>query len=633
MKRFLSRRWQAVAALFAVAVGFGGTAHGEAPFSVTTYHYDSLRTGWNRWETTLTPANVHSNLSLRHAMVLDDQVDAQPLVVTRQTIGGLGKHDALYVATENNTIYAFDASTGAKLLGRNLGMPVPASFSGCNNNAANIGIGGTPVIDLASGTLYVIAYVLDAGHPTFRLHALDLGSLADKMPARTIAASRTLSRGGNYQFHADVSRQRSALLLANGNVYAGFASYCDSNANFARGWVLGWNATTLDPLPGKFLGDRLTSAPEDFFLTSIWMSGWGPAADQSGNLYFVTGNSDPSGATYRDPNNLAESAVKLSSDLTNVLDSFTPGNFAALEADDFDFGSGGITLLPNQTGPHPRLAVAAGKDGNMYLLDRDDLGGFTPGGPNRVLGTFGIGGCWCGESYFTGADGLNRIVSSGGADLDGGSSNVMVWRIATSPRVTLKLDRISSGLDNGQDGGFMTSVSSNGVKDGIIWAVARPNTDTHLRLYAFDANTGSTLTVKLAGVWPNVNANANVMPVVANGLVYVASYKSVQIFGLGDGGAPPGAENDAEGGPAATVGVARHAIHGTVLAWNGSRITIETRAGRVVTVDSTAATRTHRSVVAARAVLVRGDFDAAGVFQAQAVLRAKTNPGLWRPDR
>jgi hypothetical protein len=532
MKRLKARRRLILAAVLG-AIGFGGGAHGQTPFSVTTYHYDSLRTGWNQAETTLTPAKVRAGLTLQRTMALDDQVDAQPLIVVGQRISGHGTHDALYVATENNTIYAFDASTGAKLLERNLGAPVPASFSGCNNNAANIGIGGTPVVDPASGTLYAIAYVLDAGNPVFRLHALALADLADKIPARTIAASRSLSQGGTYRFDAGVSRQRVALLLANGNVYAGFASYCDTSASTTRGWMLAWNAKTLDPLPGKYLGDRLTSAPEDFFLTSIWMSGWGPAADASGNLYFVTGNSDPSGATYRNPNNLAESVVKLSAGLTNVLGSFTPQTFASLEADDFDFGSGGITLLPDQLGPHPQLAVAAGKDGNMYLLNRENLGGYTPGGPDHVLGTFGVGGCWCGESYFTGADGVNRIVSSGGTDQDGGSAHVKTWKITTSPQVTLKLDRVSINLENGQDGGFMTSVSSNGIHDGIIWAAARPNQDDHVRLYAFDANTGGALSTQIAGTWPNINANANIMPVVANGRVYVASYKEVKIFGLG----------------------------------------------------------------------------------------------------
>jgi hypothetical protein len=507
--------------------------------AVTTYHYDNSRSGWNPKEEELTYGKVGSPaFGLLHSITLDDQVDAQPLIVPKiKIVGGPepGKHDVVYVASESNTIYAIDASSGTILLTRNLGSPVPLPL-GCTNNGPNVGINGTPVIDRDDETMYVIVYTLEGGIPVYRIHALDLRALTDKVAPVKVAASHSLKGGAPFNFDARYQRERPGLLLANGNVYAGFGSFCDFRADVSRGWVLGWKEGSLAPLPANELNDRLATSPDNFNLSSIWMSGYGLAADGSGSIYFITGNSDsnPVTTTYDGDFNVQESVVKLSGDLTKVLDLFTPSNVSPLDQADNDFGSGGAILLPEQPGPTPHLTVAAGKDGRMFVLNRDGMGGFTPGGPDKTVGMVNIGGCWCGQSYFTDyTDGSLRIVSSGG-------TSVNLWKVETSPSFTISNVGSSPGMASGQDPGFFTTVSSDGEKgkSAIIWAVSRPNNPSpgDISLYAFKGEPSGGSLAQLfqatAGTWPNVQGNANIVPVVANGKVYVASNKQLTIFGL-----------------------------------------------------------------------------------------------------
>jgi hypothetical protein len=505
-----------------------------AQTAVTTYHYDNNRTGWNSTETVLTPANVAtSKFALLTTVTLDDQVDAQPLLVPGVNIttgGHQGTHDVVYVATENDTVYAIDATAGTVLLSQSLGKPVSSPL-GCNNNGPNVGINSTPVIDTSSGTLYVIVYTQDSTGPKYRLHALDLGSLTDKMTPQVVTASHTLADGTSFVFNATYQRQRPALLEANGNIYAGFGSFCDYYANLSRGWLLGWNAASLAPLSANQLNDTQASSPNTFFLSSIWMSGYGLAADDSGNIVFVTGNSDYSGTTYDGVTNIQESVIKVSPNLTNVVDLFTPSNQASLDESDADFGSGGVLVLPDQPGKIPHLAVAAGKVGSMFLMNEDHLGGYSTT-KNNVLGNYAIGGCWCGESYFVDPnDGAARVVSSG-------NRSVGVWKLQTSPHPALSYFTHSKAMSGGgQDPGFFTTVSSNGKASPIIWAVSRPYSQqaNKVFLYAFDPESGSPMTQLFrgeAGAWPNFGGNSNLVPVVANGKVYVSSNKQLQIFGL-----------------------------------------------------------------------------------------------------
>jgi len=498
-----------------------------AQVAIPTYHYDNYRTGWNQSETVLTPANVNSKtFGQLHNVALDAQVDGQPLVVPGVliTAGSYpGQHDVVYVATENNTLYAIDANSGTVLLNPNFGPPVaPPPVCG---PTPRLGVHSTPVIDLSTNTLYLLAYTHTATGPAYQVHALDLGSLTDKVAPQTVAASHTLLNGTTFSFNALYQRQRPALLLANGNLYAAFGSFCDNQANHSRGWLLGWTASSLAPMPTNVLVDTQSSAPGSYFLSSIWMSGYGPAADDSGNVLFVTGNSQY--LTYDGVSNLQESVVKVSPTLGSVVDLFTPTTVSTLDLYDDDFGAGGVMVLPDQPGSLTHLAVAAGKDGNLFLMNEDSLGGFSVA-KNNVIGTYPVSPCWCGESYFVDSDGAARVVSSGGR-------SVKVWKLITAPQTSLSLAGTSPGMGGGQYPGTFTSISSNGTSNPIIWAVNRPVSQTNatVLLFAFNPDSGMTQLYRgAAGSWPNPNNDANIVPVVANGHVFVASSKQLRIFGL-----------------------------------------------------------------------------------------------------
>lgn len=612
------------------------TSVGVAIIAVTTYHYDNLRTGWDKNEYSLSYLTVTpKSFGLLHTVTLDDQVDTQPLVVPNEITtgsGSSGRHDVVYATTENNTVYAINAATGAILFSRNLGSPVPTPL-GCNNNGPNVGIDGTPVIDLAANVMYVIAYTMVGSAPTYTIHELSLANLNDVVSPVVVTASHTLTNGSTYYFNATYQRQRPALLEANGNIYAGFGSFCDYSANESRGWLLGWEAGSLTPLAANQLNDSLATSPNDFFLSSIWMSGDGVAADSSGNLYFVTGNSDPSGTTYNGVTNVQESVVKMSSDLTTLESIFTPSQVGQWDRDDTDFGSGGVLLLPTLTASATPLAAAAGKSGTMYLLNQENLGGYNKS-RNNDLGEESVGGCWCGLSYFDAAsDSLPRIVGSGG-------NAVTVWTVQDSASIKMTAAGSSPGLPGGQDPGFFTAVSSIGNHPGaIIWALARPAfVPGNMELFAFKAQpqSGSTLETLYsgtAGYWDSSGGNANVAPVVANGKVYVASYKQLDILGVAGAGTKfVTAQIPA---PQVRKGTrAAHQLTGMLLAIHGSVLTLRTRVGKNVLVDDSDAVRHERSsdLIAGESFTVRGAYDAAGVLHATFILRAKPSQSSWPPD-
>jgi hypothetical protein len=278
----------------------------HAQVAVTTYHYDNLRTGWNQQETALTAASFPSNFGILATVTLDDQVDAQPLIVPDLTIAG-GTHDVVYVATESNTVYAIDATSGAILRRRNLGAPVSYPQA-CNNNRPHVGINSTPVIDLAANTLYVIAYN-KGSPPVYQLHALDLTTLNDTVNSPDgveVTASHTLTNGSTYTFDAKVQRQRPALLELNGVVYAGFGSFCDFKASKSRGWLLGWNASTagtLAPLVANQLDETRATDPgvkPPFFWTR---SGWLVTASPAMEPISFSRPEIPTAITTLTPNN------------------------------------------------------------------------------------------------------------------------------------------------------------------------------------------------------------------------------------------------------------------------------------------------------------------------------------------
>ncbi|HTT82098.1 MAG TPA: hypothetical protein VMF67_01315 [Rhizomicrobium sp.] len=596
----------------------------EAQVNVTTYHYDNLRTGWNQAETTLTQSNVGGGSFglLATNASLDGQIDAQPLIVANETING-SQHNVVYVVTENNTVYALDASSGEVLLHRGLGKPVNTeNFFYCNVDGNTVGIDSTPVIDPSSGLLYVIAYDWEKNAAVYRLHELSPTTLKDAVAPVMISASGTLTNGGTYQFDATASRQRPALLLSNNTVYAGFGSWCDADANESRGWVLGWQTGTLAPLASNKLSNTRAASKNNYFLTAVWMSGYGLAASTSGSVYFVTGNSDYSGKSYNKVTNISESAAEMSADLSTMESLFTPGDHASLDEDDGDFGAGGLMLLPPQQGDYPDLAAAAGKDGNLHLLDADQL--------KTKFGSYQINGCWCGPSYFEGSDGAGRIVTSGGTTLG-------VWKLETKKKPMLRMEYQWNGIANGQSPGFFTSVSSNGTNSGsaVIWAVGRPtsNDDPTVDLYAINADTGKLLFSGAAGQWPNTSGNANIVPVVANGLVYVASDQMLTIFG--PGGARQAKLPKIAAAAPLPLAPGHHEIFGTVERMNGSTITIIKRDGTPLLLDVSGAMQNFRYAAAevGHALVARGTYDKSGVFHADVAFHAKDHPTLWPADR
>ncbi len=617
-------------------------AGAASALDIFTHHYDNGRTGWNPTETTLTQANIGAQFGLIATTPLDDLVDAQPLFQGSQRIvagAKTGIYQVVYVATENNTVYAISAADGSVLLSRNLGAPVPAPF-GCDNNGPHIGITGTPVIDTLLATINLITYTLNGTTPTYTLHALNLSDLTDRVPPVTVTASHALSNGSPFVFNALYQRQRAALAYVPRTLYAAFTSFCDKQFSHSRGWLLGWNPDTLAPLQANELTNTLATSPHNYFLSSIWMSGAGPAADLSKNLYVVTGNSDPSGTTFDEVRAIQESAVKIAPDLSKVLSTFTPQDWSIYDQTDLDFGSGGIMVLPRQSGLYPALAVAHGKKGAIFLLNRNSLGGYTPGGPDNVLDVKRLGiasnGCWCAPAYFQGQDGVSRIVTSGGRA-------VTVWKLQTS--ATAKPQLVQEGgatpITTGQDPGFFTSVSSNGTQAGtaIIWAVGRPTAAPfNITLYAFSANATQGPLTKLfsaaAGTWPFANSNANVVPVVSNGKVFVASYKQLAIFGLKGPNQTAQLHSTAEAAKLELSSDA-HQITGTLVRIEGAKLTFSTRVGAAVTVD---ASRAKEAELAAILVVgtpyeVRGDYDAKGELVATSVTRAKPTVELWSPDR
>jgi hypothetical protein len=317
----------------------------EALTSVTTYHNDPQRTGWNSSENILTPSKVTSKtFGLIASVALDAQVDAQPLVVANQTIAGQGVHTVVYVATEGNSVYAIDASSGEILNSVYLGAPVQTTVAPCTFIGLPItGILGTPTIDVSKQTIYLVADTLVGGTPTYLLHALNLQTLKD-LPGSpvTVSASHLLVNGSQSAFNPNYQRQRPALLESSGNIYAAFGSFCfDSDAQSSRGWLLGWNAGTLAALNANELTNTLfsTDSNYDFYLSSIWMSGSGVAADSLGNVFFTTGNSDYQEYTYTGTTNIQESVVKMGPALTSVLDLFTPANVFTLDQFDNDYSA------------------------------------------------------------------------------------------------------------------------------------------------------------------------------------------------------------------------------------------------------------------------------------------------------
>lgn len=508
---------------------------------VLTHHYNNARTGLNDGETRLTPANVSSakGFGKLFSQQVDGQIYAQPLYVANLSIKGRGTHNVVFVATQGASVYAFDADSGqganaqplwrASLLDAAHGAapgatPVPITDLGvnaqgqamCNDIAPQLGVTGTPVIDRVSKTLYVEAKIKENGAVVHRLHALDLATGLEK-PGSPSAIPGALPMPETFDplWHMN----RPALLLDHGTVYVSFGTHCDGlERQPYRGWMFSFDAATLAPRAVLPITRGKANAG------SIWMSGAGPAADAQGRVFAVTGDGDFDGVQ-----NLSDSVLRLDGGSLKVSDLFSPADNAALDAVDADLGSGGTLLLPDQAGSHPHLLAQATKDGRIYLLDRDKLGGYgaaslpvqalpkgtlgsptPPGYPNDWSGLFGLPAYWNQKLYFWGVKDVLKVFS-----LDGtGLLNPMPQK---------------GSAVYGYPGANPV-ISANGARNGVLWAI-KPAFGADGALQAWDANTLTLLyssdAVADDGMGPSVKFTS---PVVANGKVFVGGGDRLTVY-------------------------------------------------------------------------------------------------------
>jgi hypothetical protein len=342
-------------------------------------------------------------------------------------------------------------------------------------------------------------------------------------------------------------------------------------------------------------------------------------------VYFTTGNTDYSGNSFNRVTNIAESAVAMSADLSAVDGLFTPKDHRTLDQCDCDFSAGGLMLMPDQPGKFTHLAAALGKGGNLYLLNADNL--------HKEFGAYFIAPCWCGPSYYQGSDGAGRVVTSAGTSID-------VWKVLAGPKIQPSLSEQSEydNIADGQDWGFFTSVSSNGSTAGtdVVWAVGRPtdNNPAYVDLYAVNPDSGQLLFSEVAGQWLNTSGNSNIVPMVANGLVYVASDQMLTIFGLGGSHkATLPKIKFVDMRPALLPG--EHDVYGTVLSVKNQSASIRERNGGVLKLEFGDAVRNASYVPPEQghAVHARGMIDKSGLMHARSLLHAKDRTAMWPADR
>jgi hypothetical protein len=504
--------------------------------NVVTYHYDNLRTGQNLNETTLTPANVNSaTFGKLGSFSVDGLVDAQPLYLSAMAMPTVGTKNVLYVATENDSVYAFDAdsvngTTSAylwkiSLLGTG---EMPSDNRGCSQVTPQIGVTSTPVIDRSRGphgAIYLVAMSKDAnGNYYQRLHALDLTTGAELFGGPTTVQATypgtgDNSSGGNVVFDPKQYKERPGLLEIGTAIYTTWSSHCDDRPYTS--WVMSYDANTL---ARTSVLDLVPNGSEG----GIWMAGTAPAADSSGDIYFIVGNGDfdttLNASGFPTNANCGNCYVKLTSAAPiTLLDYFTPLNTVAESDSDEDFGSGGPLLLPDlvdANGNTRHLAVGSGKDSVIYVVDRDNMGKFNGGQDNiyqQISGQLG-GGVYSKPSYF------NNTVYYGAV-----GDHLKAFPIASALLAEMPSSQSASTFAYP---GTTPSISANGATNGIVWAVENGSTGI---LHAYNA---SNLTNELynsnqaANNRDHFSDNKFVTPMVANGKVYVGTPNSVVVFGL-----------------------------------------------------------------------------------------------------
>lgn len=505
---------------------------------VLTQHNDQFRTGTNLSETLLTPSAVNvDRFGKLFSYSVDGQVYAQPLAVENLSLGG-GTHNVVYVATMEDSVYAFDADRNTTYwhadLATGSNTPVPITDITNNNSLnihGNVGILSTPVIDRSSGTIYVLARTKSTSNSSYhqQLHALDLATGAEKFggPVEVTASG----------FDAKKQSQRTALGLSGGNIYLAWASHEDIGPY--HGWVMAYNATTLRQT-------AVFNASASGSAAGIWQSGQGPTFDEAGNVYFMTGNGDWNGTT-----NFGMSFIKLSPTL-RMLDWFTEADFASENSRDDDLGASGVLILPTAAGyPSTQYVIGAGKQGRMFVLDKNNMGHMSSGdsGAHQMFQAIQTANC---SHHLHGSPIYWRSATRGQVVYLWGENDVAkAFTFNGSTLTTTPLSRTSvkspaSGC--GMPGAFL-SLSANGAANGILWANcvfsgdALHNTVPGI-LRAFDANN---LGVELWNSRMNAtrddtgNLAKFVPPTIANGKVYLPTFSNrVHVFGaLGTPPPPP----------------------------------------------------------------------------------------------
>jgi hypothetical protein len=498
---------------------------------VLTYKNDLSRSGQNSSETTLTPANVNSSsFGLLRNLAVDGKVDAQPLYVSQLSVSGT-EHNVVFAATEHDSVYAFDADTGSALWRVSL-LAAGETLSdsrGCGQVVPEIGITSTPVIDRSAGAhgiLYVVAMSKDASSNYHqRLHALDLTTGAELLngPAE-ITAEYPTAAGGTTTFSPGQYEERAALLQLNGTIYTSWTSHCDIAPYF--GWIIAYSASTLSRTA------VLNVAPNGGGGgPSIWMSGGGPAADSAGNIYLLTANGafettlDANG--FPSAQDYGNSFLKISTagGSLSVADYFTMYNVVAESSADQDLGSGGEMLLPDLTDSNNtvrHLVIGAGKDGHIYIVNRDSMGKFNSSGNSRIWQQVNgalTSGIFSTPAYFNGAVYYGDV----GATLK--AFTISSAKLAAAPQSQSAAQFVYPGT--------APSVSAKGTSNGIVWA--HENTNPAV-LHAYDAaNLAHELynSNQAAGNRDQFGAgNKFITPTVADGKVFVGTTAGVAVFGL-----------------------------------------------------------------------------------------------------
>jgi hypothetical protein len=530
-----------------VLLGLAATARAQGFQGVLTFHNDNARTGQNVAETALTPANVNSSdFGKLFGCKVDGYVYAQPLYVPGVRIGGTRARNVIYIATEHDTVYAFDADRKRHcrplwkrrfVNKRKKITTVPSTMLNTIDLVPEVGITGTPVIDPSSGTLYVVAKTLERGVVMQHLHALDITNGKEKLggplaidAAITVAGSGDGSTGSAVPFDARTQNQRSGLLLSGGVVYVAWAAHNDNGPY--HGWVIGFDAHTLQ------VATVFNSTPNGA-RGGIWMSADGVAADSSGNLYLLTGNGTFDAAT--GGIDYGDSIVKLGTGAgaaLDVLDYFTPWNQQDLSANDLDLGSGG-PLLIDAPGGYPHEMISGGKNGTLYVVDRDNMGGFNstsssdPQIVQELVNQFGP--IYCAPGYFNGSVYISSGQVSSGGPPDAGAleaySVLSDGTLSASPSSVAAVASFRTPAPS-------VSISANVASNAIVWALRNDsyaNPNGHATLYAFDAgNLANELyDSDQAGARDACAAAVKfTVPTIAGGKVYVGGQQAFTVYGL-----------------------------------------------------------------------------------------------------